>query len=208
MIFGGGDIYQQLAENPMTNPIYEELLNGTFEFWADLTVEQKLFVWHMKSKVPRDTEAEAAELLDPMVLKEWHKFFLKAKEGTTDIVISGIHRGIYKACAKDDMLAMMQMPVISLAFEFDLKGVLWWQQVVHYILDKGKGSCLGSLSTIKLLECDLHFGLKWAFTWQMGSFAEKHQLYNYKDYQHALPGKWHHVPTINKPEEFNNGFKI
>ena len=44
MIFGGGDIYQQLAENPMTNPIYEELLNGTFEFWADLTVEQKLFV--------------------------------------------------------------------------------------------------------------------------------------------------------------------
>jgi hypothetical protein len=78
----------------------------------------------MKSKVPRDTEAEAAELSDPMVLKEWHKFFLKAKEGTTDIVISGIHRGIYKAFGKDDMLATIQMPVISLAFEFDLKGVL------------------------------------------------------------------------------------
>jgi hypothetical protein len=77
---------------------------------------------------------------------------------------------------------------------------------VNYILDKGKGSCLGSLFTIKLLECDLHFGLKWAFTWQLGSFAEKHQLYN--DYQHTLPGKWHHVPTINKPEEFNNGLKI
>ena len=80
----------------------------------------------MKSKVPRDTKEEAAELSDPMVLKEWHTFFLKvkAKEGTTAIVISDIHRGIYKACAKDDMLAMMQIPVISLAFEFDLKGVL------------------------------------------------------------------------------------
>jgi hypothetical protein len=44
MVFGGGDIYQQLTENPMTNPIYEELLTGTFEYRADLTVEQKLFV--------------------------------------------------------------------------------------------------------------------------------------------------------------------
>jgi hypothetical protein len=78
----------------------------------------------MKSKVTRDTEAEAAELSDPMVLKEWHKFFLKAKEGTTAIVISGIHRGIYKACDKDDMLATMQMHVISLVFEFNLKGFL------------------------------------------------------------------------------------
>ena len=78
----------------------------------------------MKYKVPRDTKAEAAELSDPMVLKEWHKFFLKAKEGTTAIVISGIHRGIYKAYDKDDMLATMQMTVISLAFEFDLKGIL------------------------------------------------------------------------------------
>jgi hypothetical protein len=49
----------------------------------------------MKYKVPRDTEAEAAELSDPMVLKEWFKFFLKAKEGTIAIVISGIHHGIY-----------------------------------------------------------------------------------------------------------------
>ena len=39
MVFGGGDIYQQLTENPMTNPIYQELLTGTFEFQADLTVE-------------------------------------------------------------------------------------------------------------------------------------------------------------------------
>jgi hypothetical protein len=43
-VFGGGDIYQQLTENPMTNPIYEELLNGTFESREDLTVDQKLFV--------------------------------------------------------------------------------------------------------------------------------------------------------------------
>ena len=78
----------------------------------------------MKSKVTRDTEAEAAELSDPMVLKEWHKFFLKAKEGTTDILISGIHRGIYKACDKDDILTTMQMHVISLAFEINLKGFL------------------------------------------------------------------------------------
>ena len=79
------------------NPIYEELLNGTFKFREDLTVEQKLFMRHMKSKVPRDTKAEAAELSYPMVLKEWLKFFLKAKEGTITIVISGIHHGIYSA---------------------------------------------------------------------------------------------------------------
>ena len=63
----------------------------------------------MKYKVPRDTKAEAAELSDPMVLKEWHKFFLKAKakEGTTAIVISGIHRGIYNVDATDEMLVTM-----------------------------------------------------------------------------------------------------
>ena len=67
----------------------------------------------MKYKVPRDTKAEAAELSDPMVVKEWHKVFLKAKakakakEGTTTIMISGIPCDIYKACAKDDMLATM-----------------------------------------------------------------------------------------------------
>ena len=63
----------------------------------------------MKFKVPRSTKAEAAELSYPMVLKEWHKLFnkAKAKEGTTAIVISGIHHVIYKACAKDDMLAKL-----------------------------------------------------------------------------------------------------
>ena len=98
------------------------------------------------------------------------------------------------------------MTVISLAFEFNLKGVLWWQRAVNYILDKGKGSFLGSLFAIKLLECDLHFGLKWAFSWQLRSFVEKHQLYN--DSQYALPGKWYHAPTLNKPEEFNTGLNL
>ena len=61
------------------------------------------------------------------------------------------------------MLATMQMVIVSLAFEFGLKGVSRWHKAVDYILEKGKGPALGKLRTIKLLECDLNFGLKWAF---------------------------------------------
>ena len=59
----------------------------------------------------------------------------------------------------------MQMKIVSLAFEFDLKGFHRWHSSVDYILEKGKGPVLGNLCTIKLLECDLNFGLKWAFAW-------------------------------------------
>jgi hypothetical protein len=94
--------------------------------------------------------------------------FLQAKEGTTSSVISGLHRGIYTACTTDDVLAMMQMTIVSIAFEFDLKGVRQWHKAVDYILEKGKGPVIGKLHTIKLLECDLNFGLKWDFAWRLG----------------------------------------
>ena len=131
-----------------------------------------------------------------MKLREWRKFFLTAREKTTTSVISGLHRGIYKACARDGTLATIQMEIVSLAFEFGLKGVSRWHNAVDYILEKGKGPVLGKLRTIKLLECDLNFGLKWAFAWRLGAFAEKHELYN--SAQHALPGKWCHTPALNK----------
>ena len=38
-------------------------------------------------------------------------------------VISGLHRDIFKACARDYTLASMQMVIFFLAFEFDMLGV-------------------------------------------------------------------------------------
>ena len=200
-VFGGGDYYTLLTDKPMTNPIYKEILEGSFAERPDLTAAQKLWSRHMRSKVPDGTDKERRKLAEPMTLTEWRKFFLRAKEGTTSSVISGLHRGIYKACATDDVLATMQLTIVSLAFEFGLKGVRRWHKAVDYILEKGKGPVLGKLRTIKLLECDLNFGLKWAFAWRLGSFAEKHDLYNHS--QHALPGKWCHTPALNKTLTFD-----
>ena len=78
-----------------------------------------------------------------MTLKEWRKYFLTSKEGTTSSVISGLHRGHYKTCATDNVLATMQMTIVSLAFEFGLKGVSRGHIAVGYILEKGKGPVLG-----------------------------------------------------------------
>ena len=51
------------------------------------------------------------------------------------------------------------------------------------------------------MECDLDFGLKWAFVWRLGEFTEKHELYNKA--QHTLPGKWYHTPALNKTLTFD-----
>ena len=72
---------------------------------------------------------------------------------------------------------------------------------MDYILKKGKGPVLGKLRTIKLLECTLNFGLKWAFAWRLGAFAEKHEIYN--SAKHVLPGKWCHNPALNKTLTFD-----
>ena len=132
---------------------------------------QILFIKHMKSKLPEGVEDELKAMAEPTKLREWRKFFLTAREKTTTSVISGLRRGIYKACARDDTLATMQMEIVSLAFEFGLKGVSRWHNAVDYILEKGKGPVVGKLRTIKLLECDLNFGLKWTFAWRLGAFA-------------------------------------
>ena len=73
------------------------------------------------------------------------EIFLTAQKKNTTSVISGMHRGIYKACTRDDTLATMQMVIVSLAFEFGLKGVYRWHNVVDYIIEKGKGPVLGKL---------------------------------------------------------------
>ena len=160
----------------MTNPFYNDILNGMLEHQPDLSASQKLFGKHIRSKVSAELAPEAEKLAEPMTLIEWRKFFLKAKEGTTTSVVSGLHRGHYKTCATNDIIATMQMTIVSLAFEFGLKGVHQWHSSGDYILEKGKGPVLGNLRTIKLLECDLNFGLKWAFAWRLGKFADKHQL--------------------------------
>ena len=93
------------------------------------------------------------------------------------------------------------MMIVSLAFEFGLKGVSRWHNVVNYILEKGNGPVLGKLCTIKLLKCDLNFGLKWAFAWRLESFVEKHGIYS--NTQHAIPGKWCHTPALHKTLTFD-----
>ena len=44
---------------------------------------------------------------------------------------------------------------------------------------KGKRTDIreAAYSNIKLMECDLNFGLKCAFAWRLGKFTEKHDLY-------------------------------
>ena len=80
----------------------------------------------------------------------------------------------------------MKIMIVSLAFEFGLEGFRRWHKEVHYILENGKGPVIGKLCTIKLIKSDLNCKLKWVFVWRLGSFADKHNLYNH--YQHALPG--------------------
>ena len=75
-------------------------------------------------------------------------------------MVSGLHWGHYKTLATNDIIATMKITIISLGCEFILKGVHRWHKSVDYILEKVKGPMFGNLRTIKLLECDLDFGLK------------------------------------------------
>ena len=77
--------------------------------------------------------------------QEMEAIFLAAKEQTTTSVISGLHWVIYKACARDETLASIQMMIMSLAFEFCLKGVSRSYDIVDCILKKGKCPVLGKL---------------------------------------------------------------
>ena len=108
-VFGGGEYYTLLKYKPMTNLIYKEILEGSFVEQPDPTSAQKLWSRHMISKVPDDADKELRQLAELMTLPvaEWRKCFLRSKEGTTTSVISGLHRGIYKACDTDDIIAMM-----------------------------------------------------------------------------------------------------
>ena len=114
---------------------------------------------------------------------------------------SCLHRGIHNACATDEVLAMIQMTIVSLTLKFGNKGVSIWHKAVDYILEKGKGPVIGMLQTIKLLECNLNFRLKWTFASRLGQLSETHNLYN--PFQHTLPNIWYHTPALNKTPTFN-----
>ena len=64
------------------------------------------------------------------------EMFLTANEKTTTSMISVLNRGIYKVCAHDDTLASMQMLIVSLTFEFGIKGVSRWHNAVKNIFSK------------------------------------------------------------------------
>ena len=90
--FGKRDVFEKLTEDPMKNPFYNDIPNGMLEHQHDLSASHKLFGKHLRSKVSADLAPEAEQLAEPMTLIEWRKFFLKAKEGTTTSVVSGINR--------------------------------------------------------------------------------------------------------------------
>ena len=136
-IFGHSEGHDLLTNNPMSNPVYDIFLDGTFMDTAHLPNRidgQNLFIKHMKSKLPEGVEDELKSMVELMKLREWRKLFFTAREKTTTSVISGLHRGIYKACTRNDTLVTMHMVIVSLAFEFGIKGVSRWQKAVYYIL--------------------------------------------------------------------------
>ena len=63
-----------------------------------------------------------------------------------------------------------------MVFKCGIKGVTRWYKAVDYILENRKGPILRKMLNIKLLDCNLNFGLKWAFVWRLVSFTEKHEL--------------------------------
>ena len=122
-VFGGGYIYKTLTEDPMKNLVYDKLLNGTFTFQDDIMSAHKLWSKHMRSKVSNNAEPGIGKLEEQITVIDLRTKFLKAKEDITSRGISGLHRGIYKACTNDNLLATIQMTIVSLVFKFDLKGV-------------------------------------------------------------------------------------
>jgi hypothetical protein len=132
-IFGHGERHELLTDDTMPNPVYDTFLDGIFmdtNHLPNRTDGQNLFIKHMKSKLPEGVEEELKAMAEPMLLKEWRRFFLTAREKTTTSVISGLNRGVYKVCARDDTLAYMQMVIVSLVFGFGLKGVSRWHNAV------------------------------------------------------------------------------
>ena len=86
------------------------------EHQHDLSASHKFFGKHLRSKVSADLAPEAEKLAEPMTLIEWRKFFLKAKEGTTTSVVSGLNRGHYKNCVTSDIIAKIKNDHIITSF--------------------------------------------------------------------------------------------
>ena len=88
--FGTWEVFKEFTEDPMKNPVYDEILNGMLEHQHEISASQKLFGKQLRSKVSADLAPEAEKLAEPMILLDRRKFFLKAKEGTTTIVVIGL----------------------------------------------------------------------------------------------------------------------
>ena len=75
-IFGHGEGHNLLTDDPMTNPVYDIFLDGTFmdtEHLPNRTDRQHIFIKHMKLKLPGGIEEELKPMAEPMSLKEWRK---------------------------------------------------------------------------------------------------------------------------------------
>ena len=80
------------------------------------STQQNLFIKHMKSKILEGVEDELKAMAEPIVIKEWRLFFYH-REGKKNYQR---HKwdapGVYKACARDETLAPMQMVIVLLSF--------------------------------------------------------------------------------------------
>jgi hypothetical protein len=77
-IFRHGEGRDLITDDPMTNPVYDTFLDGTFmdtKHLPNRTDGQNLFIKHMKSKLPGGLEEELKAMAEPMTLKEWRIFF-------------------------------------------------------------------------------------------------------------------------------------
>ena len=125
-LFRHGEDQRLISYHPMSNPVYRQLLDGSFDGIHGLTEYQKYYIKHKRSKVLVEFDAERGALSDLMTLKTRRNLFLKAREQMMAILIRGLRLGIYKTCTRDNVLAMIQMTIVSMAFEFGLKGVRRW----------------------------------------------------------------------------------
>ena len=67
----------------MPNPVYDKFLDGSLSDLDGIpnhTYGQNLLIKHTKSKILEVVKEELRAMADPMILKEWMRFFVTEKK--------------------------------------------------------------------------------------------------------------------------------
>ena len=83
-IFRHGEYRDLLTADPMSNPVYDEFLDGTFaglEHLPNCMEGKHIFIKHTKSTPPlaHGLEDELKAIAEMIVIKEWRRFFSDSK---------------------------------------------------------------------------------------------------------------------------------